>query len=768
MTLAAGTHIGHYQILGSLGAGGMGEVYRAADRTLGRDVALKILPAAVAGHPGRIERFRREARAVAALNHPHIVTIYSVEEADGVHFLTMELVEGAPLERRIPPGGLPIDTLMTIARQLADALAAAHDKGIVHRDLKPANVMVTSNGRVKILDFGLAKTADSSQGSDLETMAQTSDGVVLGTLPYMSPEQVEGRAVDARSDLFSLGVLLHEMATGTRPFQGGSQAAVISAILRDVPSPIGEYRPDLPPGLGQLISRCIEKDRERRLPSAGVLRDELESLSRSRASGAVARRSGGGQARQKRSIVVLPFANLSPDAANDYLGDGLTEEIITDLSKVRALSVISRTSAMQLKGAKKDARTIGRELGVQYVLDGSVRKAGNSLRITAQLIDAAADAQLWSEKYSGTMDDVFEVQERVSREIVRALDITLTSDEHRRLAQRPIADARAFELFLQARQEIRRYAADRAAALAREAIRIEGETPPLMTLLTWTKVLQVRSGVSRDRSLLDEAEREARQLLARVPDAPYGHALLGHIEYERGRLPESAHHLKLALEREPTDSDNLLMLAMTYIGAGQNALGQETARRMMASDPLSPLSWMATGVPQWFVGRAEQVIPALQRGLDIDPQNFIIHWCIGYTYALLGRMTDASRHARVLQEMGPDVPYTRQLLALIDGIEGRREAALARIAALDVAPLDPHHLFHLGESFIMAGEHERGLELLERSVAGFYPYLYMSEYCRFLDAVRETSRFKAVLATARELAETFAKKQAELKDTFPV
>jgi serine/threonine protein kinase/Flp pilus assembly protein TadD len=766
MALAVGTWIGHYEIVGALGAGGMGEVYRAADRTLRRDVALKILPAAAASHPGRIERFQREARAVAALNHPHIVTIYSVEEAEGMHFLTMELVDGTSLDRQIPSAGLPVDTLMAMAMQLADALAAAHDKGIVHRDLKPANVMVTSSGRVKILDFGLAMVGESSSPAhELETIPQTSEGVVVGTMPYMSPEQVEGRPLDARTDIFSLGVMLHEMATGTRPFHGGSRAALLSAILRDVPAPVSDRRPDIPGDLGRLISRCLEKDREYRMQTAKTLHDELEALGRDLASGPVARRADDGQARDKRSIVVLPFANLSPDAANEYLGDGLTEEIITDLSKVRALHVISRTSAMQLKGAKKDARTIGRELGVQYVIDGSVRKAGNSLRITAQLIDAATDSPLWSDKYSGTMDDVFEVQERVSREIVRALDIRLTSDEHRRLAERPIADVRAFELFLQARQEIRRYAADRAATLAREAIRIEGETPPLMALLTWTKVLRVRSGVSLDRTLLDDADREARQLLVRVPDAPYGHSLLGHIEYERGRMPDAVHHLKLALEREPNDSDTILMLTMAYCGAGQHAMAQDTARRMMASDPLSPLSWMAIGVPEWFVGRADQTIPALQRALEIDPHNFIIHWCIGYAYALLGRLADASRHAKAMHDLGPDVPYTRQLLALIDGLEGRAQSALARIAALDVARLDAHHLFHLSESFILAGDHGRGLDLLEQSVSGFYPYLYMAEHCRFLDPVRGTPRFTAVLATARNLVETFAQNEAALRES---
>jgi serine/threonine protein kinase/tetratricopeptide (TPR) repeat protein len=740
----------------------MGEVYRATDHTLGRDVALKILPEPLAGDPVRIERFRREARAVAALNNPHIVTIYSVEQSDGLHFLTMELVDGVSLDRKIPAEGQPVETLLAMAVELAEGLSAAHEKGIVHRDLKPTNVMATRTGRVKILDFGLAKVSDLSGAGTDDTIAHTTDGTVLGTMPYMSPEQIEGRPLDPRSDIFSFGVMLYEMATGSRPFQGASQATLLTAILRDVPPPLHERRPDLPDDLGPLIARCLEKDRDRRLQTATALRDALQVLKQGVASGVAPRSAETAPRREKRSIVVLPFSNMSPDASNDYLGDGLTEEIITDLAKVRALSVISRTSAMQLKGAKKDAKTIGRELGVQYVLDGSVRKAGNSLRITAQLVDATSDAPLWSDKFSGTMDDVFEVQERVSREIVRALDITLTSDEHRRLGERPIADVRAFELFLQARQEIRRYAPDRAIALIREAIRIEGETPPLVAFLAWTKVLQVRSGMAPSRTVLDEAEAEARQLLTRAPDAPYGHSLLGHIAYERGQMPEAAYQLKRGLEREPNDSDMLLMLGMTYIGAGQNTLAIQTTQRMMACDPLSPLSWMAIGVPFWFTGQAAGSIQPFTRGLEMDPHNFIVHWALGYALALIGRPSDARRHAAALSQMGQDAAYTRQLLGLLDALDGRPADALPHIATLNAELLDAHQQFHLAESFVQAGDHDRALDLLERAVEGFYPYPFMAEYCRFLDPLRGTPRFVALLARAKELADSFGAREAAL------
>ena len=453
MPLAAGTRIGHYEILGPLGAGGMGEVYRAADRRLARDVALKVLPESTARHDAEIERFRSEARAIAALNHPNIVTIYSVETADDVPFLTMELVEGTTLDGRILADGLPIETVLSSGAQLADALVAAHAKGIIHRDLKPANIMLTDAGRVKVLDFGLAKITEPTRLSEAETAAHTRPGLVMGTLAYMSPEQLEGLPLDARSDIFSFGVVLYEMLAGRRPFSGHSAASVASAILRDQAPAVDTARSDVPPALQRIVARCIEKSRERRYQSAFELAEDLAAIARG-SSGSLRRPSAD---MPERSIVVLPFANLSPDPANEYLGDGLTEEIITDLAKVRALSVISRTSAMQLRGVRKGTRTLARELGVRYVVDGSVRKAGDSLRITAQLVDAVNDTPVWSEKFAGTMADVFEVQERVSREIVQALDITLTTEEHRRLGERPIGDPRAFELFLQARQEIRRY-----------------------------------------------------------------------------------------------------------------------------------------------------------------------------------------------------------------------------------------------------------------------------------------------------------------------
>lgn len=752
MSLAPGTRLNHYEVLARLGEGGMGEVYRALDTTLGRHVALKVLPPGLAHDPGRIDRFRREARIVASLTHPHIVTIYSVEQdaGSGAHFLTMELVDGESLERRLPPAGLPVPQLLDLAWAVADALTAAHDKGIVHRDLKPGNVMLTADGRVKVLDFGLAKSTgpEAWPGADAETALGTSEGVVMGTVPYMSPEQVEAGHVDARSDVFSLGVMLHEAATGSRPFQGSSQAALLSSILRDAPPAIGALREDVPGAFGRLVARCLEKHRDRRVQTAREVRDEVEAARRELAVGA---------GTTGRSIVVVPFTNLSPDADNAYFSDGLTEELITDLAKVGALSVISRSSSMQFKGTTKGARTIGRELDVRYVLEGSVRKAGNSLRITAQLVDVATDAPLWSDKYSGTMDDVFAVQERVSREIVNALGVRLTSDESRRLADRPIADPRAYEFFLRAKQELRRYALATAVPLIEEAIRIEGETPPLVAMRAWATLWQVRLGVAPDLSPLDEAERAAHSLVALRPDASYVHALLGNLRYERGHLLEALRHFRRAVELEPNDTDSLVMMVFTLVGAGQNEEAQALRPRLLQSDPLSAESWMVCGGPLWFVGRAAEGLPLIQRGLDIDPNSFIAHWIRGYACAVAGRIDEAKGHAAELRRLFDGGPYTRQLLALIDGLEGRREAARAWLAPINLAIMDPHQQFHLAESFLVAGDLERGLDLLERSNFGFHPYEYMAHHCRFLDPVRDTPRFQALLAQAKERTEEFRK-----------
>ncbi len=491
MPLAPKTRLGTYEILGPLGAGGMGEVYRARDSRLGREVAIKVLPEAVASSPDRLARFEREARTVAGLNHPNIVTLFSVEDEDGVRFLTMELVEGQSLDRLVTPGGLPISRVLDLSLALAGALVAAHERGVIHRDLKPGNVMVTRDGWVKVLDFGLAKVASvegegPGQGATIGATAQapiSTYGQVLGTVPYMAPEQVRGETVDARSDLFAFGAIVYELATGRRPFAGSTSADVTSAILRDVPAPVISLRVDLPRDLNRIVVRCLEKDPRDRFQTARDVYNELRYVVREMGlgtaaptpspgppsvtpapspsaasvpwqptpasampasrplmavatpppptpspSGSSASGMGFAAPQDAPSIAVLPFVNRSRGEEDEYFSDGLADELLNVLTKIRGLRVAARASSFQFKGKNEDLATIGEKLNVATLLDGSVRKSGNRVRISVQLVKASDRVQLWSETYDRSLDDIFAVQDDIAQSVVKELRATLLRD----------------------------------------------------------------------------------------------------------------------------------------------------------------------------------------------------------------------------------------------------------------------------------------------------------------------------------------------------
>ena len=445
-----GTTLAHYRITAALGAGGMGEVWRATDTKLGREVALKILPAEMATNPERLDRFEREARAVASLNHPHIVTIFSVEEADGLRFLTMELIEGPSLDKLIPEEGLELEAFFELATPLAEAISAAHDKSVIHRDLKPLNVMVDHDGRVKVLDFGLAKLQQPEEVADstaLPIEVLTGIGVVVGTMPYMSPEQIEGKIVDHRTDILSLGVLLYEMAIGERPFHGQSSPALMSSILRDVPKPVMERRSDLPRHLGRIINRCLEKDRRDRYQTARDVFNELKALRREASSSTgtaspsrESRKSGRRYSilvRPSRDratlstsgtmtrddgfwVAVQPFKSTDGDPDLSALAEGLSEDIVTGLSRFSYLRVIARGSTLRYASAGVDVRAVGREVGARYVMEGSLRRAGRKLRVAVQLVDTVSGAHLWAEAYDRDFDqdNIFGLQDDLVPRIV--------------------------------------------------------------------------------------------------------------------------------------------------------------------------------------------------------------------------------------------------------------------------------------------------------------------------------------------------------------
>jgi len=470
MAIETGTRLGPYEIIAVLGAGGMGEVYRATDTRLGREVAIKVLSEKTASDPASMTRFTREARAVAALNHPHIVTIYSTEEENGIRFMTMELVEGHTLGALLLDGSLPLARFFDIAIPLADALTAAHQKLITHRDLKPANVMVSDDGRVKVLDFGLARSSEPERApgarqDEPTELRLTRSGTIVGTVPYMSPEQIEGKPLDPRSDIFSLGIILYEMATGRRPFTGDSSPALMSSIMREHPRPAIELRPEVPAEVSRLIGRCLGKQPHERIQTAALLLAELRMQRRAWESAAGVY-TPLASAPPAPSIAVMPFADMSAARDQDWFCEGMAEEIMNSLAPVRGLRVASRTSTFKASRDGADLKAVAAALSVSHVLEGSVRTSGSRVRVTARLTDVAGDTQPWSERYDREVADLFAVQDEIAASVVAAIKLRLTHDDHPFAPREQVRNIDAYRHYLRGRF-LRHTKNDHAAALAR-------------------------------------------------------------------------------------------------------------------------------------------------------------------------------------------------------------------------------------------------------------------------------------------------------------
>jgi TolB-like protein/Tfp pilus assembly protein PilF len=611
VSLPSGTRLGFYEVLALLGAGGMGEVYRARDTRLGRDVAIKVLPADVARDTTRLDRFRREAKALAAIDHPNIVTVFSVEEASSsagqeiLHFLTMQLIEGQSLDQVIPEGGLALERLLAIAAAIADALGAAHDKSIVHRDLKPANVMVAADGRVKVLDFGLAKELrqNDPDSATLASAGHTEYGVVMGTPAYMSPEQVAGRAVDRRSDIFSLGILLYQMASGARPFAGASSIELASAILRDTPPLVTDVRTDLPADLARLIRRCLEKDPGQRLQTARDIANECRDLSRqvvlSSGAPATARRadaSGSGSTRQDEGfwIAVLPFKYASINADLAGLAAGLSEEVVTGLSRFSYLRVIARGSAAKFANESGDLRAIGHALGARYVLDGSLRQAGPTIRLSVQLVDASTGAHLWAETYDRQLqpDQIFALQDDLIPRIVS------TCADHFGVLARSISDAVRVK---DARQLSPYEAAMRGFGYhhrlspidhgeARDALERAVEQAPAnadcWAMLSWIYSHEYGHGFNARPGSLDRALTAAQRAVELAPSNHLAYQALAVARFFRKEKASCLSAAERALALNPLDGSNEAMFLIAFTGDWER--GCSLIRRAMELNPHHP------------------------------------------------------------------------------------------------------------------------------------------------------------------------------------
>jgi serine/threonine protein kinase/Tfp pilus assembly protein PilF len=707
-----GQVISHYKVTRKIGSGGMGVVYEAEDMRLGRRVAVKFLPAEMAQDSQLIERFQREARAASALNHPNICTIHAIEQYEREHFLVMELLEGQTLAQLMDKQPFTIDRLLPMAIQIADALESAHARGIVHRDIKPANLFVTERGQVKVLDFGLAKVEG---GKDLRVVEETSSkmentllgctdltspGSAVGTVSYMSPEQARGQLVDARTDLFSLGTVLYQLAGGMLPFKGDTAAVVFDAILNRDPKPVEEINPAVTPEFGRILSKLLEKDRTLRCQTASELKTDLNRLKRNLDSGSkraaeVNDSKSGASKLNIKSVAVLYFENLSGAKEDEYLRDGITEDIITELSKIRGLNTYSRPTVLAFRDKQVTPSQIGQQLNAAYVLTGSLRRSGSRLRITTQLVDAQTDFPLWSERYDREMKDVFEVQDEIARKIAEALRVTLSPQELEALAVKPTENLQAYDLYLRGKRYARRQtrqdlefalqmfenavAMDPSFALAyaacanacamfycnysREVIWVErarnasGKAVALRWDLPEVQVSQ--AWVLYATELHDESVRMVRKAIERKKDCEGAYYLLCRALFSAGRYQEVVDVMDAALEVGGEDYNVYVPIANAL-----GALGKKDEYRNLLLRRIVALENHLKQVPEDArarillaadyaeLDRVEDAIKELNLAITLRANEASILYNAACTFALLKRKGEAMDTLRKAWEAG--------------------------------------------------------------------------------------------------------------------
>jgi TolB-like protein/tetratricopeptide (TPR) repeat protein len=688
----SGQQLGPYKILSLLGAGGMGEVYQAHDTKLARDVAIKVLPAAFVHDPERLARFQREARMLAALNHPNIATIHGLEQSDGVHYLVMESVQGRSLDRLIPEGGLPVERILEFAGALADALAATHEKGIVHRDLKPANVMVTEEGRVKVLDFGLAKETRAANPNDttLTSAGYTRAGVVMGTPSYMSPEQIAGRTIDHRTDIFSLGIMLYEMATGQRPFQGRSAAELASAILRDTPRPLGELRAGLPEGLWRVIQRCLAKSAADRYPSARDLRSGLRGV-----TNVMEADSGAARAEEGFWVAVLPFEYSGANAELTALAEGLTEDIVTGLSRFSYLRVIARSSTLRYAHEAVDVRAVGKELGARYVVEGSLRQAGSTLRIAVQLVDASSGAHLWAETYDRPFrtEEIFALLDDVVPRIVSTVADTYGVLPHimsEALRNRDPEQLTPYEAVLRSFAHFPRLSAEEHAAARAGLERAVQQAPGYADCWAMLSMLvreEYTHGFNIRPDPLGRALTAARRAVEVAPSNHLAYHALASAQFFRREFQAFRNSAERAVALNPMDGFTAAYLGFLIAYAGDWERGCALAAQARRLNPHHP-GWY--WFPSFFDAyRKRDYRGALDVALKINMPGFWrTNLALATAYGQLGEREAACNAVRELLALRPDFPVVaREELGkwwdpelvehLVDGL---------RKAGLEIAP----------------------------------------------------------------------------------
>ncbi len=683
--------IAHYRITAKLGAGAMGDVYRAHDTKLGRDVALKILPSVFTDDPERLARFKREARVLASLNHPHIAAIYGIEDDGGIRALVLELVEGETLASRLRRGPVPIPEALAMAVQIVDALNAAHRKGIVHRDLKPANIQITPDGMLKVLDFGLAKvaTAELTQ-SPTVTIDDTREGVILGTAAYMSPEQARGKPIDKSTDIWAFGCVLYELLTGRRAFRGETLPDIIAAVL--------EREPDwkalpgtTPEKIRHLLQRALQKDAHNRLRDLGDARVGLEQAIAAPAKGAESdrvpvRRPRRAARKRIRSLAVLPLINLSGDPEHEFFADGMTDALITTLAQIGALRIISRTSVMRYKGAGKPLPDIARELNVEVVLEGTVLRSGDRVRIAVQLIDALSDTHLWAKNYESDLRDILTVQSEVAQAVAQEIKIKLTPQEQAHFsAARPV-DPEAYEAFLKGRYY-------------------------------WYR---------RSPDALNKSLEYLERAVAKDPTYALAHAGLADTWVSLGwdlfagcapseGFPKAKLSVRKALDLDPNCAEALAAYGWTAGAYDWDWIAAERSLRRAVE--LKPQYGPAHIWYSHFlhgVGRIQESFEESQRAIQCDPLGIILNVHLGWHYVYDREYDRAVEQLNKTLELDPDFILARMFLGEAHEQMGRLEEALAEFEkAANLSRRRPVYLAGLGHAYAVSGQKQRAAKIIE-------------------------------------------------------
>jgi TolB-like protein/Tfp pilus assembly protein PilF len=797
MTLAAGARLGPYEVLAPLGAGGMGEVYRALDTRLDREVAVKVLPERLAQDPTALSRFEREAKVLAALSHPNVLTILDFGKQDGIAYAVMELLEGETLRTRLLRSRMSWREAAELGFELADGLAAAHSRGIVHRDLKPENVFVTSSGRTKILDFGLArrgefvKPADDARGTVTQP---TEPGAVLGTVGYMAPEQVSGLAADARSDIFALGCVLYELVTGARPFAGRTGAEILAAILRDEPVDPSRFGKELPAELVGVIRHCLEKKPDQRFQSArdlafalkrilageGVTVRSLRADRRTRRNvlvaggaivvllaGVVVLRRGGfpGAGSSVHSLAVLPLQNLSGDAAQDFFVDGMTEELIANLAKVEDLRVISRMSVMQYKGTKTPLSRIAKELNVDSIVEGSVFRSGQRVRITVQLVNAASGRNLWAESYEKDLTDVLAAQADAARAIVGEIKVRLSPEEGRRLAKVRPVDPEAYDAYLKGRFYWAKFTSEdypTAIEFFQKAIEEDPTYAPAYAGLAHAYRAMAFEGLIPPAEGLPKAEAATRKAQALDDTLPEVHFVLGMNRLARWDFEGCLVELRKALAASPHDALIQRFYAQTFSRQGRWEEAITEGKRAQELDPLSVEMNLGLGSIFYYAGQYEKAIDQYRKTIELDPKDARLRDFLAEVYARKGMYREAIAETQEYLSLSGDDEAAEELGRdfASHGYQPAMEALRRKTLAFleEAAKYAYVSSLHFAALHAKIGDKDEAFAWLEKAFAERQPWLGQLRVDPQFESLRSDPRFadlvRRIEQVGRAAAET--------------